>query len=47
MLAEEDEPLVAVEVAEGDVGEEVVAQMGLGFGGEVDGLGAGFAELGD
>ncbi len=47
VLAEEDEPLVAVEVAEGDVGEEVVAQVGLGFGGEGDGLGAGFAELGD
>ena len=47
VLAEEDEPLVAIEVAEGDVGEEVVAQVGLGVGGEGDGLGAGFAELGD
>ena len=47
VLAEEDEPLVAVEVTEGDVGEEVVAQVGMGSLGEGDGLGADFAELGD
>ena len=47
VLTEEDEPLVAVEVAEGDVGEEVVAELGLGVGGEGDGLSAGGAELGD
>ena len=40
VLAEEDEPLVAIEVAEGDVGEEVVAQVGFGLLGEGYGLGA-------
>jgi len=41
VLAEDDEPLVAVEIAEGYVGEEVVAEWGFGCGREGFGLGAG------
>lgn len=47
MLGCDDQPLVAVQVSEGYVGEEVVAERGLGFGGEVEGLGAGLAEFSD
>lgn len=47
MEAEHEQPLVAVEVAEGDVGEEVAAQVGIDFGGEGYGAGAGAAELFD
>ena len=47
VLAEKHEPLVAVEIAEGDVREEMIAEVGLGFGGKGEGVGAGLAQLGD
>ena len=47
VLAEDDEPLVAVEISKGDVGEEVLAERGLRLHREGDGLSAGALELGD
>ena len=43
VLAEENEHTGSSRGRRGRCGEEVVAQVGLGFGGEGDGLGAGFA----
>jgi hypothetical protein len=42
---EDEQPLVAVEISEGDVGEEVIAERGLRFRREGDGLGSGIAEF--
>ena len=46
-MSEKHEPLVAVEVAEGDVREEMIAKVGLGFDGEDKGTCTGLAQLGD
>ncbi len=43
VLGHDDQPLIAVEVAECDVGKEVAAKIGLGFGDEGQGLGSGSA----
>ena len=45
MLAEQKKPLIAIEIAPGDVGEKVVAEIGLGLRGEDECALAGKAEL--
>jgi hypothetical protein len=47
MLAEEHEPLVAIEIAEGYVREEMIAEVNLGFSSEDEGVRTGLAELSD
>ena len=47
MLAEKYEPLVAVEIAEGDMREEMIAEVGLGFGSKDDGACTSLAQFDD
>jgi len=47
MVAEKHEPLIAVEIAEGYVREEMIAEVGLGLGGEDESARTNTAQLGD